>query len=172
MIELTRTVDQDQNAVWIAEHALDGGAALVMVGPLLEVVSPSKVNNPQWIEIAAHASHGARVLRTRLHGPFASIDDAEAAAAVLRMISPPHCTGPNKVSRAPRRVVQRGTGQIYESVRQTSIQAHVDISALRKHLNRQPGFKSVKGREFVYYDELPKDQQLTVERLNEELQKQ
>lgn len=169
MITIERTVNEDAHAFWVAEHALDGGAALIMVGPLLEVVSPSDVTNPQWVEITRQAAHAGRTLRTNLHGPFATLADADAAAAVLGMINPPFCTGSNKVDRSGRKVVCRETGRIFPSGYAAAKFFDIDPSAVNRHLKRQPGFRTVKGREFVYYDDLPKDQQSTVERLNSEL---
>lgn len=172
MIEITRTIAEDNNAFWVAEHALDGGAALIMVGALPEVVSPSNVTNVMWVELTKQVSHVGRTLTTRLHGPFATRAVADAAAAVLGMTRPPYCTGPMKPDRSSRQVVCRETGRIFKSSYAAAKFFDLDPSAVNRHLRKVTGFKTVKGREFVYYDELPADQQNTVDQMNAALENQ
>ena len=172
MFEISRTVEQDQWSLWVAEHFLDGGAALILTGTFLEVISPTNVKNKEWLSISKQPRHAGRTLTTRLHGPFEKQEDADAAAAFLGMVNPPHCGKDAQRYTAARRVVQRPEGRIFSSIRATATTLNLDVSALRKHLNRQPGFRSVKGKEFVYYDDLSPDDQRAVDRMNAALESQ
>lgn len=168
---LSRHSETGLACLWIGQHFLDGGAAVITFGNLLEAIEPARWSSPMWQAIRRHSSHGQRKLETRLFGPFFNQAEVDATMFVLAALNPPHCPidEPGSTNEA-RPVVMRETGRIYPSVGACARGEALDVSALRKHLKQKPSFRSVKGKRFVFYDELSAEDQVTVTKMNEALE--
>lgn len=165
----TRPANSD-SLYWVAMHYLDGSAVFLRTGHLSSVITPDTSANPLWRKIRGHTDHWSRTLETKLYGPYADAAAADVVAEFLIATEQPHCnvnfTGDTVETHAPRKVVCRETGRIFASRNQCATYYELDPAALGRHLKKRTGFRSVKGKTFVFYDELPADQQEAVERMH------
>jgi len=147
---------------FVARHFLDGALVLDGVGRFEEIVNPHRLNNRRFAEIMESSDFAALPMRLDLYGPFDTLAEASAAATVLAAMQAPLCRSDDvlRFADGPRQVViQRGPeqGRIFESPSQAAKLLDLDRSAVYRHLKKTPGFRSVKGYEFVYFDDLPED---------------
>lgn len=168
---LTRPIDAGLSCLWIGQHFIDGNAALITHGDLFQAIEPSRWISPMWQEVKRRKAFADYNLETRLFGPFRKQSELEATMFVLAAISPPYCPIDEPgASNEARPVVMREIGRIYPSVGACAKAEGLDVSALRKHLKHKPSFRSVKGKRFVFYDELSTEDQATVDRMNATLE--
>lgn len=168
----TRPTSSD-SLFWVAMHYLDGNAALMRTGQLATVITPDTSPNPEWRRVSKLAAFASYTLETKLYGPYSDAGAMQTVADFLFVTEQPACnvkfSGDAATNNAPRRVVERETCRIFASRNQCATYYRLDPAALGRHLNKKTGFRSVKGKVFAFFDELPPDQQEYVERKNAEL---
>ena len=145
MVTLNR--HQMQTAFCVYSHVIDGVVVYLGLCPIKEVYNaPDARNNTEWIKM----TNGDKpVTITVLHAAENANDCINYRYRIFKEQGTPICNAKGQFySSILTNVRCIETGEMFESQSQCARILGLNKSQLCNHLNRLPGFKTVKGRTF------------------------
>lgn len=144
---LTLTRHQMQTAMCVYSHMIDGSLVWVGICPVRDAYSaPDARNNSEWIKMTVNDTP---VTVTVLHASENVNDCINFRYRMFKEQGVPVCNAKGTFySNVLINVRCIETGEIFESQADCARTLGLNKSQLCNHLNRLPGYKSVKGRTF------------------------